>query len=600
MRSAALTRGHRGQEKLRHCWLTCLACVVLGGACVGVTLCFYKPQGSGARGGAVAHHLAFRRRTTSFAASSWTLRKTLRRAAADTDSDAGSMGLPGDLDWRSFRARLIERTGDGSLIEERFSKTDEGSQGEASGREAGREEGLMIEPGWAHCTPLIERGTVLLSRPGPWAIEFPHFHKAVIFIVEHSDAHGDMGFILNRPTSRICRLGDVEFNIWYGGPCQGLDQPPSEQWSYCLHTRPDLAEGEPIVPGVFFAAPGSARWHVAEGRARAEEFTLFVGHCGWALGQLQDEVDDGETWTMVAADSRLLFGAAPRRQVALTRSRHGLRKGGVAALSRGFPMWRRLFRRVDNAEPLNSGMLEKHADAVLWDWVRNFLAHDPNQGHDDMRNDQESPAEYVLQQVLAVMVANPEAAFTQEQGCEALRTLVADDSSRTMVMSHGGIEAVLRAMMAHPGEAGVQGHCCGTLTHIAAGADARRQIFSDGGLQAILKGMRDHPGSALVQYKGCGALANMASSAAEQAEVASLGGAAAVLAAMEAHPEELEVQDYCCGALYNLAASGANRALIASMGGIHAVSQAVQAQPQASTVQRLGLTLLDMLQRDST
>ena len=62
---------------------------------------------------------------------------------------------------------------------------------------AEKEEKLTRE--WVHVSPIIERGSILLSTPGDhfWASQ-QYFHKAIILIVEH-DPGFTTGVILNRP-----------------------------------------------------------------------------------------------------------------------------------------------------------------------------------------------------------------------------------------------------------------------------------------------------------------------------------------------------------------------------------------------------------------
>ncbi|CAE8639895.1 unnamed protein product [Polarella glacialis] len=406
-----------------------------------------------------------------------------------------------------------------------------------------------------------------------------------------------MGLMLNRPTPKVAKLGNVELNVWYGGPCHGLDLPTSQQWSYCLHTRPDLAESdfvEPMIRGVFLAPILRVFDYVAQGRAKPEEFMLVVGHCGWEAGQLQRELDDGGTWTMAAADVESLIRQMPPRQAALSRSR---RFRGRAALGCGLPMWRQLQQRVSNAT--GGGMLDRHGDAALRDWVQSSFG--PTGSAMRIPDPAQEPGvEELVQKVLSLMTADSGSAFTQEQGCEALRNLVVDDATRSLVAEKGGIQAVMRAIRAHRSEPGVQGHCFGTLTHLAASVANRKVISSFGGLSEVLSAMDFHRSSALVQYKACAVLANFAASASEQLEVASLGGVEAALRAMQQHPTEKEVQDYCCGTLYNLAAISQNRLKIMSLGGIQAVERAMLEHPGADSVQRVGVGLLSVLRKEST
>jgi len=204
----------------------------------------------------------------------------------------------------------------------------------------------------------------------------------------------------------------------------------------------------------------------------------------------------------------------------------------------------------------------------------------------------------ILEQLLAAMAANPADAFTQEQGCEAIRNLVVDSDSCQAVAERGGVGRVVAAMRLHPDSSGVQGHCSGTLTHLANSPLARQQI-AEGGLQAAIAAMARHGGSELVQYKGCALLANFCTSDEEQALAAAAGAVPAALGAMRLHAGAGRVQDHCFGALYNLARHAGSRASISSSGGVQAVQRAMQAHPESDTVRAVGKELLRLLWADS-
>ena len=68
---------------------------------------------------------------------------------------------------------------------------------------------------WMHSSPLIEKGSVLIAKPGDWSNSVPIFHKSVILITEHERDYS-AGFVLNRPSSRRETYGRLEFNVWIG------------------------------------------------------------------------------------------------------------------------------------------------------------------------------------------------------------------------------------------------------------------------------------------------------------------------------------------------------------------------------------------------
>eukprot|EP00435_Cladocopium_sp_Y103_P004459 s2071_g1.t1 len=368
---------------------------------------------------------------------------------------------------------------------------------------------LFRRAGWIHRSPLIEKGSVLLAKPGEWAVMFPFFHKSVILITDHEDEY-TRGFVLNRPTPRSESYGRLEFNVWYGGPCEGGSSDPSSgllgataQRQFCLHSQP-LPGSDLVAPGIYMTEPWAASRSIMEGKAEVDDFMLLVGHCMWGPGQLQAELDEGQTWEMAAMDTKAVLRFLPRQQRALRRRR---------CLSRGFPLWRRLYRRVtQKLVPEGNVIAREHverlSDAELLRFVRDLDVS--NTAPDTSELDSSSTAlgegneqvqwQDTVRKVLYHMQQDLSAS-QQENCCEALRNLIVDQDSRSFASELGAIESVLKAMKAHSDAPGVQGHCAGTLTHLAAGLRERQRIFNANGLDVVVRGMQQHEDASLVQYK---------------------------------------------------------------------------------------------------
>jgi putative AlgH/UPF0301 family transcriptional regulator len=222
---------------------------------------------------------------------------TTLHSRKDVEKDISS-----GADWRDYRARLValEQTG--------FEQT-----GSSSAPQDGDDSKNMFK-GWAHQTPLIEQGNVLLSHVDA---RFPdrriHFHKAVILVVHHQP-DCDMGIILNRPsrmtTANPLRVPGTQWSICYGGDCNELGKYTAlkELALFCIHMEPRFAEDSmEVVPGIYLMEFAVARNLVKTRCARRDEFLVLVGYCGWGKGQLQRELDTGRYWTMAALDRRVLM-----------------------------------------------------------------------------------------------------------------------------------------------------------------------------------------------------------------------------------------------------------------------------------------------------
>eukprot|EP00438_Fugacium_kawagutii_P001890 Skav201622 [mRNA] locus=scaffold3582:5170:7285:+ [translate_table: standard] len=163
---------------------------------------------------------------------------------------------------------------------------------------------------WAHSTPVIEKGSILMARPGDtFAQRQQYFHKSVVLVIKHDDA-GDMGIIINRPSGfNTAQLGlkGPSWNIWFGGDCEGIrDAHVRGIRSFCLHVRDDFASmSKEVTRGVYLISFEKAQDLVAAGQAQTSDFMLFLGYCGWIRNQLQGELNVG-VWKMASVDSRVI------------------------------------------------------------------------------------------------------------------------------------------------------------------------------------------------------------------------------------------------------------------------------------------------------
>eukprot|EP00913_Durusdinium_trenchii_P009582 g9002.t1 len=151
-------------------------------------------------------------------------------------------------DWRSFRARLLQRE---DTLTADLPET-------------------VSEEAWLHRSPLIEQGSVLISKLGTWSFYNPIFHKAVVLITEHEDDYSK-GLILNRPTPRSETYGRLQFNVWAGGPFEGLLGCPELHGGetarqFCLHTQP-LPDSDLVAPGIYATEPWAASRCIMESQA---------------------------------------------------------------------------------------------------------------------------------------------------------------------------------------------------------------------------------------------------------------------------------------------------------------------------------------------
>jgi len=122
------------------------------------------------------------------------------------------------------------------------------------------------------------------------------FEHTTILLVEHNEA-GSTGFVTNKTFGKS--LNDlIEFN--HAKPFPLMDGGPVDrEHLFVLHKRPDLIEGgKQITDGLYL---GGNMEQVIEAintsSASDQQIQLFIGYCGWDVGELEAELEEG-SWTV--------------------------------------------------------------------------------------------------------------------------------------------------------------------------------------------------------------------------------------------------------------------------------------------------------------
>ena len=122
------------------------------------------------------------------------------------------------------------------------------------------------------------------------------FEDTTILLVEHNEA-GSTGFVTNKAFGKS--LNDLlEFN--HAKPFPLMDGGPVDrEHLFVLHKRPDLIEGgKQLTDGLYL---GGNMKQVIEAintsSASDQQIQLFIGYCGWDVGELKAELDEG-SWTV--------------------------------------------------------------------------------------------------------------------------------------------------------------------------------------------------------------------------------------------------------------------------------------------------------------
>ncbi len=122
------------------------------------------------------------------------------------------------------------------------------------------------------------------------------FEHTTILLVKHNEA-GSIGFVTNKSFEKSLHEL-IEFN--HSKPFPLMDGGPVDRdHLFVLHKRPDLIIGGEQMPNGLYL--GGHMEQVIEaintGAANKQEIQLFIGYCGWDVGELEAEVEEG-SWTL--------------------------------------------------------------------------------------------------------------------------------------------------------------------------------------------------------------------------------------------------------------------------------------------------------------
>ena len=141
----------------------------------------------------------------------------------------------------------------------------------------------------------------------------PHFAETVILLVRY-DATGALGLMLNRQTTvpisralkEITSAAGHSDPVFVGGPVE-LDTV------FALARKPHNPEGATAVVGeTYFIAAKSVLEKALGGDTGPSGFRIYIGYCGWAPHQLENEVRLGG-WYIFNHSDALAFDAEPSK-----------------------------------------------------------------------------------------------------------------------------------------------------------------------------------------------------------------------------------------------------------------------------------------------
>ena len=122
------------------------------------------------------------------------------------------------------------------------------------------------------------------------------FENTTILLVQHNE-EGSIGFVTNKSFEKslheLIEYNHIKpFPLMDGGPVD-------REHLFVLHNRPDLIDGgKPINNGLYLGGNMEQVIEAINTRVtNKQEIQLFIGYCGWDVGELEAEVEEG-SWTL--------------------------------------------------------------------------------------------------------------------------------------------------------------------------------------------------------------------------------------------------------------------------------------------------------------
>ncbi|HXS20815.1 MAG TPA: YqgE/AlgH family protein [Steroidobacteraceae bacterium] len=153
--------------------------------------------------------------------------------------------------------------------------------------------------------------SILIVAQG--VVSDPNFGGSIV-VVMNNLGPAPVGIIVNRPMPLtvarlfpdVKRLAQVDDKVYFGGP---VEFP--EVW-YLFRAKTAPASAIQVCAGVYVSSDRKFLLELLDRRKPMEGLRIYIGHAGWAPGQLQAEIEGG-AWLPRRADADSIFNAKPQR-----------------------------------------------------------------------------------------------------------------------------------------------------------------------------------------------------------------------------------------------------------------------------------------------
>lgn len=154
----------------------------------------------------------------------------------------------------------------------------------------------------------LERGVFLVAKRH---IQDPRFKQTVILVTGH-DSWGSIGLVVNRPSDvpvaellpEWAELVGADNRVYYGGPVE------INLVRFLIRSSRPLEIGNRVLDDVYMVASKQMLDALMSNHNPNNVMHAYIGYAGWAVGQLEHEIDRGD-WYIVKGDAKTLFDSDP-------------------------------------------------------------------------------------------------------------------------------------------------------------------------------------------------------------------------------------------------------------------------------------------------
>lgn len=170
--------------------------------------------------------------------------------------------------------------------------------------------GAAATPTAPHASGRALTAMLIVARS---AVADPNFGGSIV-VVMNNLGPAPVGIIINRPMPlsvarlfpQLKRLAHVQARVYYGGPVEF-----GRAW-YLFRAKAAPAGAVQVCEGVYVSAERKLLLELLDRRQPMRGLRIFLGHAGWAPGQLQAEIEGG-AWKPRRADADSIFHPEPLR-----------------------------------------------------------------------------------------------------------------------------------------------------------------------------------------------------------------------------------------------------------------------------------------------